>query len=253
VTAGVLQITDCHVGADWIEAAPLDTLRVVVKAIRALPDRPQAVLVTGDLAGGGEPEQYTELAAVLAELELPLFVIPGNHDSRTALRDAFDLPGAGEEPVQYTIELEGLRVAMLDTQRPGEAGGELGPERLAWLAGELSSHPETPTLVAMHHPPLLTGIAGMDAISLPATDRGALAALVDEHPQVVGLIAGHVHRAITGSLADRPVVTIPSTYAQLALSLAETDLPMTLAPLAFALHVIVDGRLVSHVETISTL
>jgi 3',5'-cyclic-AMP phosphodiesterase len=253
VTPGVLQITDCHVGADWIQAAPLDTLRVVIDAIRALPDRPQAVLVTGDLANGGVPEQYTELAALLAQLELPLFVIPGNHDSRTALRAAFDLPGAGEEPVQYAIELEGLRVAMLDTQRPGSDGGELGSERLAWLAGELSSHPETPTLIAMHHPPLVTGIAGMDAIAMGTADRAALAALVDEHPQVVGLIAGHVHRTIIGSLAGRPLVTIPSTYAQLGLDLERIDLPMTSAPLAFALHLLVDGRLVSHVETIPTL
>jgi 3',5'-cyclic AMP phosphodiesterase CpdA len=251
MTAPVVQITDCHLGSEWIDARPLDTLRTVVAAIRALPDRPQAVLVTGDLTNDGDPSDYGRVAAVLAELDLPLFAIPGNHDSRSGLRGAFDLPGEGEEPIQYAVELEGLRVVMLDTQRPGTAAGELGPDRLAWLAGELSSRAQTPTLVAMHHPPFITGIRGMDAIGLPAADRTALGTLLADHPQVVGLVTGHVHRAITGSLAGRPVVTVPSTYGQLGLDLTRTDLPMVARPLAFALHLVVDGRLVSHVESIS--
>ena len=251
MTAPVVQLTDPHVGADWLGVGPMDTLAIVTAAIRALPDRPQAVLVTGDLTSDGSPDQYAQLAAALAELELPVFALPGNHDSRAALRAAFDVPGQGDDPIQYAVELEGLRVLMLDTLRPGHAGGELGPARLAWLKRELASRREAPTLVAMHHPPIDTGIVGMDAIGLPGDDRAALATLLPEHPQVVGLIAGHVHRAITGSLAGRPVVTIPSTYAQLQLDLTRTDLPMAAAPVAFALHLVVGGRLVSHVETLS--
>jgi Icc protein len=250
MTAGVLQLTDPHVGADWQPAAPLDTLRAVVAAVRGLPNRPQAVLVTGDLTNDGTAEQYAQLAAALSELELPLFVLPGNHDSRPALRAAFDVPGEGEQPIQYAVELDGLRVVMLDTQRPGEAGGELGPERLAWLAGELASRRQTPTLVAMHHPPIIAGIEAMDAIGLPDADRAGLAAVLEEHPQVIGIVAGHVHRTITGSIAGRPVVTIPSTYAQLVLDLTRSDLPMVAAPLGFGLHLVVAGRLVSHVETL---
>jgi Icc protein len=252
MTAGVLQLTDPHVGADWRPAPPLDTLRAVIAAVRALSDRPQAVLVTGDLTNDGKAEQYAQLAAALAELELPLFVLAGNHDSRPALRAAFDVPGEGDAPIQYAIELDGLRVFMLDTQRSGEAGGELGPDRLAWLAGELGSRRHTPTLVAMHHPPIITGIEAMDAIGLPDADRAGLATVLEEHPQVIGVVAGHVHRTITGSIAGRPVVTIPSTYAQLMLDLTRSDLQMVDAPLGFGLHLIVAGRLVSHVETLSS-
>jgi 3',5'-cyclic-AMP phosphodiesterase len=252
MTAGVLQLTDPHVGADWRPAAPLDTLRAVIATVRALPDRPQAVLVTGDLTNDGKAEQYAQLAAALAELELPLYVLAGNHDSRPALRAAFDVPGEGDALIQYAIELDGLRVVMLDTQRSGEPGGELGPDRLAWLAGELSSRRNTPTLVAMHHPPIITGIEAMDAIGLPDADRAGLATVLEEHPQVIGVVAGHVHRTITGSIAGRPVVTIPSTYAQLMLDLTRSDLQMVDAPLGFGLHLIVAGRLVSHVETLSS-
>jgi 3',5'-cyclic-AMP phosphodiesterase len=250
MTAGVLQLTDPHVGADWQPAAPLDTLRAVIAGVRALPDRPQAVLVTGDLTNDGTAEHYAQLTAALAELELPLFVLPGNHDSRAALRAAFDVPGEGEQPIQYAVELEGLRVLMLDTMRPGDPGGELGPDRLTWLAGELSTRPETLTLLAMHHPPFLTGIEAMDAIGLPDADRAGLATVLEEHPQVIGVVAGHVHRTITGSIAGRPAVTIPSTYAQLVLDLTRSDLPMVDAPQGFGLHLVVAGRLVSHVETL---
>ena len=47
MTATVLQLTDCHVGAQWGGDPPGD-LRSVIAAIDGLPQHPEAVLVTGD-------------------------------------------------------------------------------------------------------------------------------------------------------------------------------------------------------------
>src|SRR6266704_1861766 len=58
------------------------------------------------------------------------------------------------------------RLDPLDTLVPGEAGGLLCSERLAWLDHALASAPARPVLLMMHHPPFLTGIARMDRAGL---------------------------------------------------------------------------------------
>ncbi len=91
----------------------------------------------------------------------PFYVLPGNHDDRRALSRHFDVPGGDGEPVQYSVDLGPLRLVVLDTTIPGEDAGALDAERLDWLDNELAVAPGQLTLVAMHHPPLLTGIAGV--------------------------------------------------------------------------------------------
>jgi 3',5'-cyclic-AMP phosphodiesterase len=250
VAASILQVTDPHIGADWHPGNPLDTLRAVLAAVRALPQRPAVALMTGDLTNGGDERDYAALAALLAEeLELPLHVLPGNHDDRAALRRHFDLAGEAAEPIQYAVELDNLRVLMLDTTIPGEeASGALDRERLAWISGELTARSEVPTILAMHHPPFLVGMPGMDRYALAAEAREAIARLVSGHPQVRGTIAGHVHRAVTTVVGGQPSATAPSTYCQLRLDFEKRTLDMVPEPVGFVIHTLVEGRLVSTLQ-----
>ncbi|MGO9899340.1 MAG: metallophosphoesterase, partial [Solirubrobacteraceae bacterium] len=77
------------------------------------------------------------MSRLLAELEAPVYVLPGNHDDRELLRSQFDLAGSGGAPVHYSVELGPLRLVVLDTTRPGEVHGELDCVRLEWLDAEL--------------------------------------------------------------------------------------------------------------------
>jgi 3',5'-cyclic-AMP phosphodiesterase len=252
VAATIVQLTDPHIGADWAPGDPCDTLRAVLGAVRSLPQPPAAVLLTGDLTNGGAERDYATLTGLLAdELALPLHVLPGNHDDRATLRRHFDVGGEGAEPIQYAVELDGLRVLMLDTTIPGEdAAGALDDERLEWLVAELAARPGIPTLLAMHHPPFLIGLPGMDRYALAAESREAIAQLVSDHPQVCGTIAGHVHRPISTVVGGRPAMTAPSTYCQLRVDFERPALDMVPDPVGFALHTLVEGRLTSYVQTL---
>ncbi len=214
--------------------------------MRQIRPRPDAVLVTGDLADHAADEEYELLSEVLAPLEAPLYVLPGNHDDRRALNRHFAVPGADGEPVQYSVDLGPLRLVVLDTTIPGEDSGALGPDQLDWLDAELSDAPDAMTLVAMHHPPLVTGMALWDAIGLASADRDGLRAVIERHPQVRSLVGGHFHRTITGELAGRTVLAVPSTYAQSLLDFTLGQLELAAEPAAFALHSVVGGELVSH-------
>ena len=104
-----------------------------------------------------------------------------------------------------------------------------------------------------HHPPLVTGIPAWDEIGLRDADRQALAGVIERHPQVRRLVGGHVHRAIGGELAGRSVLVVPSTYVQARLNLAMQELELSADPAGFAVHAVVDGELVSHIQPVQSL
>ena len=212
--------------------------------------QPDAVLISGDLAEHAVDAEYEHVRELVAPLEAPLYVLPGNHDDRRALRRNFGLPGDGE-PVQYAADVGPLRLVVLDSTRPDEDVGELGAERLGWLDEALAAAPGTPTLLALHHPPLLTGIPPFDEIGLAAADRQALASVVEAHPQVRRIVGGHVHLAISAELGGRSVLAAPSTYVQARLAFGSEEIELAADdPPGFVAHMWLDGELVSHVQPV---
>jgi Icc protein len=247
----LVQLSDPHIGADWTSADPVARLAAAIESARAVCPRPDAVLVTGDLTDHATDAEYEQVRELLAPLGGPLYVLPGNHDDRRALRRHFGVPGGDGEAIQYTADLGPWRLVVLDTTRPGEDPGALDAERLGWLDEELARAPQTPTLLAMHHPPLRTGIPAWDELGLADTDRQALGELIAGHPNVRRIVAGHVHRTISGELAGRAVLTVPSTYVQLSLEFGSHELKLADEPAGFAVHVIDGGKLVTHVHPVA--
>jgi 3',5'-cyclic-AMP phosphodiesterase len=243
----VAQLSDPHIGADWAEGDPLAGFAAAIESVAGMPVQPDAVLVSGDLADHAADAEYEQVRELLGRLRAPSYVLAGNHDDRSTLRRHFDLPGDQAEAVQYAVDLGPLRLIALDTTRPGEEPGALDAERLEWLDGALSAAPAKPTLLAMHHPPILTGIPAADDAGLPVSDRQALRTVVERHPQVLRLVAGHVHRTISGELAGRSVLTIPSTYVQARLDFASDAAELSDEPAGFAVHALWQGELTSHI------
>jgi 3',5'-cyclic AMP phosphodiesterase CpdA len=245
------QISDMHIGADWGGGDPEAGLAAAVAAVAALVPRPLALLVSGDLAEHATDGEYGRARELLERAGLPLHVLPGNHDARAPLRRHFRLPGAGAEPAQHVAELAGLRLVALDSTRPGADDGALDGGRLDWLEDALAGDRATPTVLALHHPPLVSGLPAMDAIGLAADDRDALAAIVARHPQVLRIVAGHFHRPIAGALAGRTVTVAPSSYLQSRLDLTAAEIALTDEPPAIAVHVLTGGAIATHVQTVA--
>jgi len=246
----LVQLSDPHIGAAWDGVDSFARLAAAIDAVRALEESPDAVLVSGDLAEHAADQEYEQVRELLGRLDAPSYVLPGNHDDRDALHRHFGVPGAGGRPVQYATELGPLRLVVVDSTRPGEDRGELDHERLDWLDETLAEATSTPTVVAMHHPPLAVGIPAWDAIGLPAADRQALGEVLNHHSQVHRVVAGHVHRAIAAELGGRAVLSVPSTYVQGLLDFRATQLQLSADPPGFAVHALVDGRLVSHIQPV---
>jgi 3',5'-cyclic-AMP phosphodiesterase len=221
----IAQLTDLHVCARGRPASRVSETNMFAerafRAVAAAADRPDVVLLTGDLTENGLAAEYRELAGMLRRFPLPVFVIPGNHDRRGPLREHLgDLPLVCSDPtfVHYVVEDHPLRLVMLDTLVPGGGHGELCDERLRFLDRALAAAPERPTMVAMHHPPFRSGIVHMDEIALRDAER--FAAVIARHRQVERIVCGHVHRTIFARLAHAIVSVAPSVAHQVDFTLA---------------------------------
>lgn len=245
----LVQISDIHIGGSEDGKDPIPRVEAVIEAIRSLPNAPDAVLVSGDLTDHGTAEEYEVVKQILGRLELPFYVLPGNHDDRGRIRDAFELPGEGEEPVRYSVEVGGLRLVAFDSIVPGRDPGSFDADRLSWLDAELAAEPERPTLLAVHHTPLTTAIPEWDAINLAPADREALAAVVARHPQLLAIVGGHLHRVAASALAGCPVLSAPSAYLQVRPNFHRDEIEWVDPP-GFAIHVLRDGNLTSQVESV---
>ncbi len=252
------QISDLHIkrkGAlAYQRVDTAEALRRCVRGIARLRPAPDAVVVTGDLVDMGDAQEYAHLRELLGELPMPCYLLVGNHDHRDALRQAFpEHAWLGREGfVQYAVDLGPCRLLALDTQDPPNSGGRLCGQRLRWLERELGSDSGKPVILAMHHPPFVTGIGHMDRIGLPREDRDALAELVARHPQVERIVCGHLHRPIQRRFGASVASTCPAPAHQVAFDLDPEGLPgFRLEPPCMQLHAWIDGEgLVSHQVTI---
>jgi 3',5'-cyclic-AMP phosphodiesterase len=242
----LVQLSDLHLREGPDGAGPAERLRRAVQRVAALAPTPSALLLSGDIADAPSSAAYEQAHELLAPLGVPIHAIPGNHDDRDMLRARF---GGG----RFAVSCGALRLVGCDSTVAGEEYGALGQEQLAWLADRLGEQPDTPTLLALHHPPVLSGVRAMDTIALAVEDRVALEALLADHLQVRAITCGHVHTTMTTSFAGRPLLICPSTNSTLRLDLrADDDVTFAVSdqPAGFAVHALVDGRLVSHVQSV---
>ena len=252
----IAQISDIHIGFERgnPDEQNMQRLRAVLARIGASPNRPDALLLTGDLTERGDAKSYARLAAAVAECPCPVWPMVGNHDAREPLLSAFPHTPSADGFVHYALEFGNVRLIVLDTLEPGRHGGAFCEARAAWLSAELAAHPERPTLIAMHHPPFESGIDWID------TDEdqpwiGRFAQAIAGHRQVVGIITGHLHRTIVTGWNGVALTVCPSTAPAVTLDFTPIDpqapdgRPMIAEELpAYALHKWDGRRLVTHFE-----
>jgi len=249
----IAQITDLHIGVRPISDSNDTRLRKVVARLKEIG--PDVVLATGDLTEDGELSCYHRLKELLAPLSAPLLPVIGNHDLRQVFIEALGVTPDDNGFVQYASPAGDLRILVLDTVETGRHGGAFCDLRAAWLTNRLDEQPDTPTLIALHHPPVKSGIAWMD-VGADGAWSERLKAVLTTRPQVIGLIAGHVHRPFVTTFAGSPLIVAPSCAPQVVLDLEDEgggrdrDRPRIVEEdPGFALHLWKGGQLTSHFGT----
>ena len=235
----IAQISDLHIKPPGqLAYGRVDTAAALTRCVATLNDfapRPDLVVISGDFADTPTAEEYDQLKALLAPLQIPWLGIPGNHDSRVLMRAAFpQAPFPGTGALNQIHPVGDLDIVLLDSSVHGRPHGELDAATLQWLDATLAAS-QRPALLFLHHPPFRTGIWHMDRQNL--LDAGALGEIVARHRRVRLVAAGHVHRATLTMFAGAAATICPAPNHAVALDLAELIEPsFRVEPPAFHLH-----------------
>ncbi len=255
----VAQVTDLHIGFDRGNPHEFNVgrLNLVIDTLNAMRPKPSLLMVTGDMVENGDDlDAYRHMVALIGRWEGPVLWALGNHDSREGFRAVLpDVPTDKHGFVQYEMDHGDVRWIVLDTLDSGRHGGMVCEKRAAWLKARLRERKDVPTVIALHHPPVDTGIDWMSALGCEAWVN-RLEAVVRPAKQVVGMIAGHVHRPIATSFGGKPLVVCSSTAPWVALNLEDIDprdpdgrALIVGDPPAFALHYWNGERLLTHFDS----
>ncbi len=239
----IAHVSDTHVGN--ADQDPTHRMTAVMDHLLTMHPRPDVLLVTGDVADHGLPEEYAVARAWLERWPGPVAVCPGNHDVRAAF-----VAGLGTDP-RSVVEAAGLRFVMLDSLVDAVDGrrvdeGRLGEEQLGWLDRHLGAS-EVPTFVCLHHPPTTIGLGLMDPIRL--LDGDDLAAVLDHHPHVVATLVGHAHTMVATTYAGRPLLVGGGVVSTVTADAEPLDTLWYGAPPSLALHLVDDGESPPRVTT----
>jgi hypothetical protein len=215
------------------------------------------LVLSGDITDKGDEESYSKTRELLDRCPFPVWPICGNHDMRDELLRAFPQVQPEDGFAQYVIEQDGLRILFLDTLEEGRHGGAFCERRQAWLSERLAEAPHTPTLIFMHHPPVVSGIEWMDPDPQePWVQR--FAAAVRGASQIVAIHCGQLHRPLMTTFEGIPLGVTPSVAPLVAMDLRPIDpdgpdgrdLITTESP-TYAMHRWDGANLVTHYERVS--
>ncbi len=122
---------------------PRKRLAAAIDHANAHHDDADFAVMSGDLVGDDVAGDYAAIAGYLARSAMPMYLIMGNNDERTAFRHQLTLPNdVMADFVQYTLNSEVGLFVFLDTHKLGSAVGELCDARMSWLDRVLTENAE---------------------------------------------------------------------------------------------------------------
>jgi 3',5'-cyclic-AMP phosphodiesterase len=174
--------------------------------------RPEAVVITGDLADLGEPDAYhrlkDQLEPVAHRMGSEIVWVMGNHDEREPYSSILFGERPSTAPQDRIHDINGLRIISLDSTVPGYHHGAFTDEQLDWLSEVLAIPAAHGTLLALHHPPIPSPVGIMGIIELQDQQRFAD---VVRGTDVRAILGGHLHYSTSGSFAGIPVSVAAAT------------------------------------------
>jgi len=212
-----IQITDFHLvppGKELFGLKPTERVSQCLADITRWHADADFCVITGDLTHDADPAAYAWLANQLASFPLRTFIIPGNHDERAALIEAFPhIERDANGFIQYSHKTDTGTFLFLDTLKGSGSEGAYCSERRAWLKDQLALAKGEPVWIFMHHPPFDVGIPYMDRIKLE--EPGEFSDILASHSDIRHIFFGHIHRATYINWCGIPCTCVPGTSIQI--------------------------------------
>lgn len=211
----IVQISDTHLFGDKNRkingANPYQNLKTVMSSIATLPYKPELIVVTGDLSQDCTFESYQHLANLLNRANIKYTLMPGNHDDVNVINSVFDFNWA-KDNVDYSLEVNNWFFYMLDTSVYPEEKGFLSDKQLEQFNTALKKNQNKPTIVFMHHHPVLVNSKWIDKSILH--DSSKYLDIVKNNNQIKAVLFGHIHQVFETKLNNVMFYSAPSSCYQ---------------------------------------
>ncbi len=227
-----VQISDSHIGFNKpANEHVMETLEKSIQAINTLPTRPAFVVHTGDITHLSKPAEFDQAKQVLAQLKVPLFTIPGEHDAigdrGAAYSQAFPVPSK-REGLQVWNQAGVHFISLTNVLDFGVDGkGKVGQAQLEVLKKDLAAQKSDTPIVIFSHIPLYDLYPAWGW----ATEDSALVVELLSRFAAVTVLSGHIHQVIRHTEGKIQFQTAASTaFPQPAPGKAEKPGPVKLPP-----------------------
>ncbi len=198
----LIQLTDLHLYSDHSSLIngvnPAKSFKKVLEA--ALSQRPDYIIITGDVAMEKISCVYEWVARVMDETDVPWSWLPGNHDDISLMTSHF----------KRVVIQRDWRFIQLNSQVEGEGRGYLCSDEIAFLTKTLSQDDQTKTLIHVHHHVKPIGSCIDDSM----LNSEPLFELLKKYVCVAGVIHGHIHQRWEGESYNVRIFGTPSTCVQ---------------------------------------
>lgn len=183
-----------------------DSAASLAAVVDAFQERPDVVVMTGDLADDGNVEAYRRVLALTSGMADELHAVAGNHDDRAGMDEVF---GAGSD-VRVVPLSPRWTMLLVNSQWLGHGAGRIDPGALYALDEALAATTQH-VVVCMHHPPASTCNGPYCGI----VNAAETMSVFHRHQHVRAVLSGHLHRAFDNTHDGIRFLGAPSTCCQL--------------------------------------
>jgi Icc protein len=198
-----LQVSDSHIGfAKDPNPDARATFREAVGRIKAMPQKPDFIIHTGDVTQLSKDQEFDDADQILKEAGLPVFHVPGEHDMLDEGNGAAFLARYGKDAEGqkvlgdgwYAFDHSGVHfVALVNVKElKGGGMGHLGEAQLAWLEQDLAGRNTSTPIVVFTHVPMWTVYQQWGW----GTDDAAQALALLARFGSVTVLNGHIHQVM---------------------------------------------------------
>ncbi len=214
----LLHISDTHILPNgYLVAKRLNTRKQLDTLVKYLIEHApeygpiDALILSGDVSDDGSLESYSCFKEIILALNVPVYVVPGNHDLRENMRKSFLDEGyiPKEGRLNWHRNIGDIQLIGLDSLKEGFGEGELDSDTLFFLRTTLDRIDNAPVILMLHHPPFKSGIKFMDKIGLK-TGLDEFKNIVKTYPGSMRIVCGHIHSIMVSTVENKTAISAPS-------------------------------------------
>jgi Icc protein len=191
----VLHLTDLHLFANsnrhFNNIFTRNSFEKVIQHVLMHFNLPDLIIITGDMAQDGKPATYHYIRKILAEFNVPVYFVFGNHDNPKNATPVFSSAPVSEKKYIQTAKWQFVLLDSNHNNKKNSYMGEVSKNELERLKYYLDQYPDKSTLIAMHHNLPNYPLRG---VNYEIRNHRQISAFFRKYPQIKIVISGHVHQ-----------------------------------------------------------